>query len=598
MNEILKTGFLGDDPSDALAALKAAINSHVLPFLADWWDPEDPIPTEDEIAALQDAIAKRAEQAPLADAYRELPELLKLLAQGFRFNRRNYVNIHPSPFVPSTLASFIVALQNPNNIVEEVSKATTAMERESVLWLAENLFGISDPDKSGAWGNVVSGGTVANMTALLVARDYTYDKLNRPRTARIGSRGVIGAKPGVVLGTAATHYSIDKALWFLGLGSENLIRVPVCRDEWLKQEEFKETRFLAGIQQEPWKTQIADAFHEDQVLGDKELNAFYAGEQSPFGLQPLNSQILKTLYSCFQFDVPLIGCVLTLGTTDTGTIERMDSRAIEILRREDIFLHVDAASGGFAFTSEHVKPKLNKLEDMDSFTVDPHKMGFLHYPCGAVVFRDDGFKQQIKQEAPYLGPLAPTLEGSRPGSGSAALWLSTKTLTVEGYRNAINHLLAFTGLLASALAKTGKYQVLHKVDLNALAIAPLPKHNETRLYVNELVERIRERFLSPGADFLINKDERLAGVKVRNVPFDKKSNEIVDIKALRIVVTNPLVRMEDAQRLADLLAEYLDDARATNWHGQSMMSNFSQAIGTPTDRKKSRHDHPFLSEEP
>jgi len=178
------------------------------------------------------------------------------------------------------------------------------------------------------------------------------------------------------------------------------------------------------------------------------------------------------------------------------------------------------------------------------------------------------------------------------------LWLSTKTLTVEGYRNAINHLLAFTGLLASALAKTGKYQVLHKVDLNALAIAPLPKHNETRLYVNELVERIRERFLSPGADFLINKDERLAGVKVRNVPFDKKSNEIVDIKALRIVVTNPLVRMEDAQRLADLLAEYLDDARATNWHGQSMMSNFSQAIGTPTDRKKSRHDHPFLSEEP
>jgi len=102
MNEILKTGFLGDDPSDALAALKAAINSHVLPFLADWWDPEDPIPTEDEIAALQDAIAKRAEQAPLADAYRELPELLKLLAQGFRFNRRNYVNIHPSPFVPST----------------------------------------------------------------------------------------------------------------------------------------------------------------------------------------------------------------------------------------------------------------------------------------------------------------------------------------------------------------------------------------------------------------------------------------------------------------------------------------------------------------
>jgi glutamate/tyrosine decarboxylase-like PLP-dependent enzyme len=93
----------------------------------------------------------------------------------------------------------------------------------------------------------------------------------------------------------------------------------------------------------------------------------------------------------------------------------------------------------------------------DSITVDPHKMGYLPYPCGCVAFRNDRVRHFILQEAPYItasklnvlvhlpprhaaasengawsvkraafGPFI--LEGSRPGAAAAGLWLAVKTL--------------------------------------------------------------------------------------------------------------------------------------------------------------------------
>jgi len=549
-------GFLDDPPNPVTEDLETVIVRHVLPFLKDWWSGPSPIPTADEMVAITQSIENRSE--PLPAAFAKVPELLQRLAKAMRFNKRNFVNIHPTPFLPSVLAQFVVSIQNPNNIVTEVSEATSQMEREDIAWLAEHLFGLRPGD---AWGNVVSGGTVANLTALMVARDYTYDKLSRPRPGRIGPRGVVGLKPGVVLATAGSHYSLQKALWFLGLGHENLIRVPVCWDEQVEMQLSKEKRFLDGIEQSK-KAHIHDAIKRDREKGRDELADFYSGRQSPFCLQPLDSEILKTLYTCFQFDVPLIACVLTFGTTDTGTIEQVNGLAIQQLKSEDVFIHADAAIGGFAALSEKVRPRMEGFEHVDSFTVDGHKTGFLQYPCGAVIFRDKGFLQQIHHEAPYLVDLAPTLEGSRPGGGAAALWIAIQTLGAEGYRAVIDHLLIFTQRLAAAFASGGAFQVLHRVDLNTIAVAPLPQPGETRETLNSLVKAVRERVVAEG-DFLVNLDRGLASVKVKNDAGKGSTQEnLVDIHALRIVATNPLVELSDAERLATMLARYLEDERA------------------------------------
>jgi glutamate/tyrosine decarboxylase-like PLP-dependent enzyme len=559
MNDFKNDVFLDDHADRSLKRLAATLSDHVFPFVSDWWNSSKPTPTATEVDAIRQAIDLRQTTNPAPSGYETIPQLLKELAPAVRFNKRNFINIHPSPFLPSLIASLIVALQNPNNIVEEVSKPTWKMEHQCIDWMATNLLQFSATQRP--WGNVVSGGTVANMTALLVARDYTYDKLSRPRPGRIGPRGVIGSRPGIVLGTAGTHYSVEKALWFLGIGHENLIRVPVCWDEQVEEKSHKENRFLEGIRNQPWRSLITEAINNDRTLGKAELSAFYGGEQSPFSLQPLGSEILKTLYSCFQFDVPLIACVLTLGTTDTGTIERVNNYAIDHLQAEDIFIHADAATSGFAFLSKHVQSQLMGIERVDSFTIDAHKMGFLHYPCGAIIFRNEGFKHQIYHEAPYLGPLAPTLEGSRPGSGSAALWVALQTLGTQVYTSWVDHLLEFTARLVKAFAASGKYQVLHKVDLNMVAVAPIPTNGETRQVINSMVRAIRERIVAQG-EFLINIDRHLSGVKVRNNhKYNDASSEIVDIEALRIVVTNPLVNFDDAQRLVDSLVQHLDEVR-------------------------------------
>jgi len=97
------------------------------------------------------------------------------------------------------------------------------------------------------------------------------------------------------------------------------------------------------------------------------------------------------------------------------------------------------------------------LHGADSVTIDPHKMGYQNYSCGAVAFRDDRCRYYVRQSAPYLtkndsfvhqptvrvdvvdghnvikaDSVAPyTLEGSRPSSQATALWLSTRALPLD-----------------------------------------------------------------------------------------------------------------------------------------------------------------------
>jgi hypothetical protein len=88
----------------------------------------------------------------------------------------------------------------------------------------------------------------------------------------------------------------------------------------------------------------------------------------------------------------------------------------------------------------------------DSITVDPHKLGYVPYPCGVVAFRSDRVRQFLAEEAPYLASTAegdepkadhapPTsigpyiLEGSKPGAAVAGVWLSHRMIPLnrDGY---------------------------------------------------------------------------------------------------------------------------------------------------------------------
>lgn len=80
------------------------------------------------------------------------------------------------------------------------------------------------------------------------------------------------------------------------------------------------------------------------------------------------------------------------------------------------------------------------LERTDSVTIDPHKLGFVPYPAGAVSFRDLRVRDLVAVEAPYIfHPGAPEsayigrfiLEGSKPGAAAAGVWMSHKVLPLD-----------------------------------------------------------------------------------------------------------------------------------------------------------------------
>ncbi len=560
---------IGPQHDEALNNLQKVIDSWALPLIKQWINGgPQPLVSEQEVAATLAKLSKwKHDNIPLPPGYEWFPEFAERIARAMRFNRRNFVNIHPTPHVPSILASTVVQLQNPNNIVRAVSKATTALEEECIAWMAEHFVGF-DPKQ--AWGNVVSDGTIANMTGLLVARDYAYRKLTRPRPAHVRQRGLFDLPPGIVLATAGSHYSVKKALWFLGVGDENVVAVPVAYDEVVKRKEKQDEMFVRGITDHKWSARIRNAIRREKERGELELQRFYAGKSRPFSLQPLNSEIYKALYGCFEYGTPLLAYVFTVGTTDTGTIERPDSKALKQLLAEDVYVHADAAAGGFALMHPRVRSKIAGLKSVHSVTLDGHKLGYLAYPNGAVVFRDKGWIYEIMHEAPYLTNLAPTLEGSRPGSHVAALWAAIEDLgKTDRYVSWLERLFKFTHRLVAAFESSGHFQVLHKVDLTTVAVAPRPTSGETRTEINEMVEELHRRIendTSEGA-FLVNIDRNLSGIKVldcnakRQANGQPKSDRLADIYCLRIVATNPAVCPQDADSLVSYLDAHLKQLR-------------------------------------
>jgi glutamate/tyrosine decarboxylase-like PLP-dependent enzyme len=130
--------------------------------------------------------------------------------------------------------------------------------------------------------------------------------------------------------------------------------------------------------------------------------------------------------------------VATLGTTATGSVDPLPG----ILRLRDRFgfsVHADCAYGGYYLLADNLAPParaaFDRLAEVDSIVIDPHKHGLQPYGCGCVLFRDPRVGTHYRHDSPYtyfssnelhLGEIS--LECSRPGAAAVALWATQKLL--------------------------------------------------------------------------------------------------------------------------------------------------------------------------
>jgi glutamate/tyrosine decarboxylase-like PLP-dependent enzyme len=130
--------------------------------------------------------------------------------------------------------------------------------------------------------------------------------------------------------------------------------------------------------------------------------------------------------------------VATLGTTGTGSLDPLPE-ILDLKAEYDFIVHADAAYGGY-FTlvdnlAPHARRCFDRIDEVDSIVIDPHKHGLQPYGCGCVIFADPDAGRFYKHDSPYtyfssdelhLGEIS--LECSRPGSSAAALWATQQLL--------------------------------------------------------------------------------------------------------------------------------------------------------------------------
>jgi glutamate/tyrosine decarboxylase-like PLP-dependent enzyme len=274
--------------------------------------------------------------------------------------------------------------------------AALHIERLVIRWLA-GMVGL--PATAG--GLLVSGGSMATVTALAAAREA-----HAPFDVR--ADGLAGGPPLIVYAGTEAHSAITKAVELLGLGRRNL-------------------RLVAS----------AAGRRLDAGRLDRALQAAGRGPEHP------------------------IAVVASAGTTSTGAIDPLDEIA-DVCARHDVWLHVDGAYGAPAILTERFRGDLAGLARADSVAVDPHKWLYVPVDAGALLVRDperlrDAFSLvpgylRVQHDpagvsdAPWMSEHGP--EQTRPFR-ALRVWAALKSTGRDGYRRLIDRDLDLAGTLAA-----------------------------------------------------------------------------------------------------------------------------------------------------
>lgn len=150
------------------------------------------------------------------------------------------------------------------------------------------------------------------------------------------------------------------------------------------------------------------------------------------------------------------------GNTEYGAVDDIAALS-EIALEHGLYLHVDAAFGGFVlpFLKELGYPARDfdfSLRGVCSITVDPHKMGLAPVPSGSVLFREASYLELLQVESPYLTqPRQCTILGTRSGASAAAVFAALTYLGREGYRKVVKECMEVTHLLREGLLSQGMH---------------------------------------------------------------------------------------------------------------------------------------------
>lgn len=395
-------------------------------------------------------------------------ELARRMQDSRHFDANSMAQLHPNGNMPAILAHFASTMRNANTIIGEVSRVETAMEEEAIRWLNREIVGFNE-EKSG--GAITTGGTLANLTGLMVARE----KLTR-------EKGWDGTKKAYILTTPMAHYSVKKAAAVLAPSALiEVVAVPMQKGSYRMD----------------------------------------------------TTQLQRYVTELTEQNQPIMAIVGIAGETETGLVDDLTTIG-EIAHSNGVYFHIDGAYGA-PFALSRQGNLFVGMNTGDSVTVDPHKYLYTPYAAGSILFanrtdqqyltdaNEGGSAYMFKKDVPrpqtsstqvedpnawrahYLGDKR--IEGSMGGQGAAATWATIHTLGRDGLKAILDHTLDMAGVAATYIDASPIFVAAHRPDINSLCFYPDPDAfvnqtlsdkmktivNGDTEYYNKLVEEARLR---------------------------------------------------------------------------------------------------------
>ena len=356
-----------------------------------------------------------------------------------------------SPSTPiGAYGDLIASALNANITCWRSGPAGTELERMVVRWLGA-LIGYDN----NAQGLLTSGGSMANMIALLIAQ--------RRKSANTSRLGLWNAgSPMTIYASEEVHMSIAKAADVLGFGRDQ-VRVIACDDrQRIRVDELRQT--------------IETDLRE--------------------GLRPF--------------------CVVgNAGTVNTGAVDPL-SEIANVAAEFALWFHVDGAYGAPGVLDETKKHLFAGLERADSVSLDPHKWLYVPVDAGCLLFRDGAAARTpfSTEDADYIKTHGYSDEeafafwdyGVELSRRFRALkvWLTLQYYGTRRIAAAVSEDIALAAYLGELVSNAADFELLAPVELSICCFRYVPKAGLSDVELNKLNERVMELVQKGGRAYVSN----------------------------------------------------------------------------------------------
>jgi len=401
------------------------------------------------------------------------------LDRGQNLHSPHYVGHQvPAPVPLAGLFDLVGTVTNQVMAIYEMGPWATSVERAVVDAMGERI-GLARGTFSGL---VTSGGTLANLTGLLAARNVTLKDS--------WSAGLAAGKvaPAIVV-HAESHYSVTRAAGIMGLGTDQIVMA---------------------------------ALDDRRRMDPNRLD-----------------HTLKYLRSR---GVPIVAVSATSCATPIGAFDPLPEIA-DVCERHGVWLHVDAAHGGAVSFSDRHRHLLAGIERADTVVCDAHKMMFMPALCALLFYKDPTHRRAaFSQEAPYLfDPLKPEMAEFDSGvanlectkrAAAFGVWGIWSLFGPQIFADMVDVTIDLAQQFYAMLREAEDFEALHEPQCNIVAFRHLPR--ELRDAPAEQVDmfqlRLRRAVIESGEFYLVG--SRIDGRPVLRTTMMNPLTTVGDLQGL------------------------------------------------------------------